>query len=96
MAEGPAGETTVAVESDGGIADPGRRGTPDRRRWRTGRIARVALPVTAVEIGDPQLRIRTTTPAGDELTKTITLPVRLERPRDRPAQPDRARARAAA
>ncbi len=78
-AEGPTGETTVAVESDGGIAIP-----PEAARQTVtleeGRIERIALPLTAVEIGDPQLRIRTTTPAGEELTKTVTLPVRLNDP----------------
>jgi uncharacterized protein YfaS (alpha-2-macroglobulin family) len=78
-AEGPTGETTVAVESDGGIAI-----APDAARQSVtleeGRIVRVPLPLTAVEIGDPQLRITTTTPAGEALTKTVTLPVRLNDP----------------
>ncbi len=78
-AEGPAGETSVVVESDGGIAIPA-----DAARQSVtleeGRIERIALPLTAVEIGDPRLRILTTTPAGEALTKTVTLPVRLNDP----------------
>lgn len=78
-ADGPTGETTVDVESDGGIAIP-----PDAARQRVtleeGQIERIVLPVTAVEIGDLQLRVRTTTPASEELAKAVTLPVRLNDP----------------
>src|SRR5690606_34012579 len=67
-AAGPAGEASVTVESDGGIAFP-----PDAAQQSVtleeGRIAAVSLPVRAVEIGDRTLRIRTVTPAGQELVK---------------------------
>ena len=43
-------------------------------------IQRVSIPITAVEIGNPKLMLRTTTPAGQQLLKTLTLPVRLNDP----------------
>lgn len=79
-AKGPTGEVGVLLENlDGGIqfdpADAGRRVT-----LQEGQIERISVPITASEIGDPRLRIRTLTPGGQTLTKTITLPVRLNDP----------------
>ncbi len=79
LAEGPAGEADVTVESEGGLSIP-QEAAHQAVMLEDGRIARISLPVTAVEIGDPQLRIRTLTPDGRELLKTITLPVRMNDP----------------
>ncbi|MEM6622900.1 MAG: alpha-2-macroglobulin family protein [Pseudomonadota bacterium] len=79
-ATGPTGDMGVALENvDGGIqfdpADATRQIT-----LQEGQIQRISVPITAAEIGDPKLRVRTTTPDGTVLTKTLTMPVRLNDP----------------
>ena len=41
---------------------------------------RLSIPVTAQTVGDPEIRLVTTTPGGKRLTKTIRLPVRANDP----------------
>lgn len=77
--EGPTGEATVSVETDGGLSVPAEA-LRQAVRLEEGRIATIVLPVTAVESGEPVLRLRIGTPGGGELAKTITLPVRLKDP----------------
>ena len=76
-ASGPAGEVQVTIESDGGIRTP-RAG--QSVNVAEGQIQQVTFPLTAVEIGNPELRVRTTTPDGRELLKNLTLPVRMNDP----------------
>ncbi|MEM9138237.1 MAG: alpha-2-macroglobulin family protein [Pseudomonadota bacterium] len=74
---GPAGEVEVVLETDGGISvDP----TPQIVDVAEGQISQISLPITAVEIGNPEFRIRTRTPGGEALFKDLTLPVRLNDP----------------
>ncbi len=40
----------------------------------------LSIPVTAQTVGDPEIRLVTTTPGGKRLTKTIRLPVRANDP----------------
>ena len=77
-AKGPAGDVLMSIESDGGLSiagDPIRRIFVDENG-----IQRISIPVTAVEIGNPRLTLRTTTPGGQQLVKNLTLPVRLNDP----------------
>ena len=78
-ATGPSGEVSVSVETDGGLSVV-QNAANRVRSLEEDRIERISLPVTAVEIGDPKLRIRTVTPGGQVLTKALTLPVRLNDP----------------
>lgn len=45
-----------------------------------GEQLRLSIPVTAQTVGDPEIRMVTTTPDGRRLTKTIRLPVRANDP----------------
>ncbi len=77
-AKGPAGDVVLSVESDGGIAITGDR--LHRMFLEQDKIQRISIPITGTEIGDPKLILRTTTPSGQQLIKTLTLPVRLNDP----------------
>src|SRR5690625_278679 len=77
--EGPAGKAEITVESDGGIEIPSDQ-TVQSVVLEKGRITRLSLPISADEPGDAKLLIRTVTPSGDELSKTLTLPIRRNDP----------------
>src|SRR5690625_2849924 len=77
--EGPAGKAEITVESDGGIEIPSDQ-TVQSVVLEKGRITRLSLPISAGEPGDAKLLIRTVTPSGDELSKTLTLPIRRNDP----------------
>ncbi len=76
-ASGPAGEVTVRAETDGGVSIDTATHT---HMLAEGGRHQISLPVTAVEIGDPTIRIFTSTPGGASLSKTLTLPVRANDP----------------
>ena len=77
-AKGPGGDVLMSVETDGGLSVAGDRF--HQIPLGEGQIQRVSIPITAVEIGNPKLVLRTTTPGGQQLLKTLTLPVRLNDP----------------
>ncbi|MEM6662246.1 MAG: alpha-2-macroglobulin family protein, partial [Pseudomonadota bacterium] len=78
-ASGPAGDVALSIESDGGVSVP--FGPTDANvTLAEGQIQQVSLPLTAAEIGDHKLRLRTVTPSGQSLLKTLTIPVRMNDP----------------
>src|SRR5690625_808367 len=77
--EGPAGEAEITIESDGGIEIPSDKAVQSVM-LEEGRISRLSVPIGAGEPGDTGLRIRTVTQAGEELLKTLTLPIRRNDP----------------
>lgn len=74
-ASGPAGETTLQVSSpDGGLGlEQGSR----KLDLAEGQIQQISIPFTASEIGDRRIRLSTTTPGGQSLTKDLAFGVRL-------------------
>ncbi|MEM7424415.1 MAG: alpha-2-macroglobulin family protein, partial [Pseudomonadota bacterium] len=76
-AKGPAGEVTLTFGSDGGLTG---FGTAQNVTLAPGEIGQVSVPLVAVEIGDPSFTITTKTPDGTQLTKSLTIPVRLNDP----------------
>jgi uncharacterized protein YfaS (alpha-2-macroglobulin family) len=75
-ATGPSGNVSVSVRGDGGIA-LGERAKAHTLDLAAGQTQQIDVPVTAIEIGDPELSILTTTPDGTKLIKSLTVPVRL-------------------
>src|SRR5690625_2369955 len=76
--EGPAGEAEITIESDG-IEIPSDQ-VVQSVMLEDGRTTRLSLPISAGEPGDAKLLIRTLTPSGDELLKTLTVPIRRNDP----------------
>lgn len=76
-ASGPAGEVSVTVTGDGRIETPAG---PRTATLGEGEIRRIELPLTAAEIGDARIAVATTTPDGRQLSKALTIPVRLNDP----------------
>ncbi len=76
-ADGPPGPVGLEVSARG-VALSGR--IPSEVALGTGEKKELSLSVTAQEVGDHPVRVRLTTPAGKELTKTLTLPVRANDP----------------
>ncbi len=74
---GPAGEVRVVLEGDAELT----LGEADRTVTLAEKgQARLSVPVTARTVGDPDIRLVTTTPDGKRLTKTVRLPVRANDP----------------
>ena len=74
---GETGETSIALEADPGLqlGETTRSVTLEK-----GEQVRLSIPVTGAAVGDPEIRLVTTTPAGARLTKTLRLPVRANDP----------------
>ena len=74
---GATGETHVVLDAD---AELSLGDTKQTVTLGEGEQARLSIPVTAKTVGDPEIRLVTTTPDGKRLTKTIRLPVRANDP----------------
>jgi len=74
---GPVGEVTVALDGDEGLT---LGETELTVTLAEGEQVRLSIFVTAGTVGDPEIRLATTTPDGTRLTKTIRLPVRANDP----------------
>ena len=73
-AAGSTGDVSVSLTGDGGLSGDW---PVQQVSLGEGQIRQVSLPLTAAEIGNPKLTVRTVTPDGRELTKVLTLPVRM-------------------
>lgn len=85
--DGPEGEAEVTIEAEGPVsiaADQAKQVITLEKN----RLTRLSLPITASEPGtepssepgNAKLLVRTVTAAGDELLKTLTLPIRRNDP----------------
>ena len=71
--KGPAGAARLEVFAD---AEVSLGAIPAEVTLTEGGSARLEVPVTARETGDPRITLRLTTPDGTVLSKVLTLPVR--------------------
>ncbi len=74
---GKPGETRVVLNADAELTlgETEQTVTLDEKGQ-----ARLVIPVMAQVVGDPEIRLVTTTPGGKRLTKTVRLPVRANDP----------------
>lgn len=79
--EGPAGEVEPRVATSGGHARIPDDAADYRRDLSEGGRDRLSVPIAAETVGDDRLAIDLTTPNGQDLRKTLTLPVRSNAPR---------------
>ncbi|WP_242482169.1 alpha-2-macroglobulin family protein [Thiocystis violacea] len=79
--EGPAGEVAVRVATSGGHAQVPSESAEFQVSLPAGGRQQVSVPIQAETIGDDRLSIVLRTPDGQDLLKTLTLPVRSNAPR---------------
>lgn len=77
-AEGPSGRMGLTVAANGVAMDAAH--IPSEVTLGDLETTRLSFPVTALEIGDHEVRVALTTPDGIELVKTVALPVRANDP----------------
>ncbi|QYX56962.1 alpha-2-macroglobulin family protein [Roseovarius sp. SCSIO 43702] len=76
-ADGPTGRMGLDISADGVMIGDG---TPSGIDLGDQEKATLSVPVSADEVGDHAIRIALTTPDGQQLTKSLTLPVRANDP----------------
>lgn len=72
-ADGPAGEMPLHIEAGAGLR---LTEVPATVTLNPQGGARLSIPMTASQIGDPQITVTLTTPDGQSLRKTLVMPVR--------------------
>ncbi|WP_101067094.1 alpha-2-macroglobulin family protein [Roseovarius salinarum] len=77
-ADGPAGRVGIDVTAGAGVTLGA--GIPPRIDLAEGETHRLSVPLHAEATGDHAVRVALTTPAGKQLLKTLTLPVRRNDP----------------
>ncbi len=77
-ATGPTGRASLDVTAADGLTLAGD--VPPGIDLAEGQKQTLRLPITAGEVGDHTIRIALTTPDGQQLTKSLTLPVRANDP----------------
>lgn len=78
--EGPAGETDLRVATTGGHTRIPSEAAEARLTLPEGGRDRITVPIMAETVGDDQLTIDLHTPAGEDLLKTLQVPVRSNAP----------------
>ncbi len=78
--EGPAGEIDLRVATTGGHTRIPPEAAEARLTLPKGGRDRIAVPIVAETVGDDQLTIDLRTPAGEDLLKTLQVPVRSNAP----------------